>query len=200
MTDDRLARAARQVIADASAPIELGRSHSPSRYVLVAERAVAWLAESLTPEQSSPRPCVSHDPLMQGGAPTLNGTRLLVEMLAERYWQLGHVYEREILQAYEIRRRDLLVCCWFVATHGTRVWRRRWGAWADEVVMTGGWRTDRYDEIALPPHSRTPLSASLSASGAAQGAETVSEDPNAETDAPEPVSVRVPRRRRKGTR
>ena len=27
--------------------------------------------------------------------------------------------------------------------------------WADEVVMTGGWRSDRYDEIALPPHSQS---------------------------------------------
>lgn len=155
MSDDRLARAARQVVADASAGVEVGPLYDRQTYVLVPTSTLTWLTEALSPEQREPRPFVSHDPLVKGGSPTLGGTSLHVEMLAERYWHLGHVYESEILRAYEIRRRDLLVCCWFVATHGARAWRKRWGAWADEVVMTGGWRSDRYDEIALPPHSRS---------------------------------------------
>lgn len=150
-----LATAARRIVDEASAPVEVGPRHDRQTYVLVPSFALTWLEEALTPEQREPRPFVSHDPVMCGGTPTLNGTRLHVEMLAERYWHLGHVYEREILDAYEIRRRDLLICRWYVATCGARVWRRRWGQWAHDVAFGPGWRTDRYDEIDLPSHCRT---------------------------------------------
>lgn len=62
---------------------------------------------------------------------------------------------------------------------------------ADQVRAEGG------SLVAVEEIPQTPSPSPTSASGAAQRAEAVSDDPNAETGAPEPVSVRVPRRRRK---
>jgi uncharacterized protein (DUF433 family) len=155
MSDERLVRAARWVIEEATAPVEIGERHSRHAYVLVPLQVL------LTPERRDPTPYVSASPCMKWGEPAIAGRRLGALDMAERYWDLGEHVDAEILQPYELRRSDLLVACWYVATHGSRRWQRRWGGWVESVWDRTryadadgpgkGWYSPEWSDVPLPP-------------------------------------------------
>lgn len=75
-------------------------------------------------------PYVTFSPGVRFGRPTLNHTNLSVETVADMV-----VVEPVDVVADEfgITRPDVIVCCWYMATYGTRRWRTNWGGWADSV-------------------------------------------------------------------
>jgi len=79
------------------------------------------------------RPYISIDPARKFGLPTLNGTRLTVESVADCVWDGWDLAKLQTDGWPELRRSDVLVCCWYLGRHGSRTWRKRWGAWAKTV-------------------------------------------------------------------
>lgn len=73
------------------------------------------------------------DPARLGGTVAMTGTRLGAEWAADYVWA-GML--DELRQGWDyVSDRQILVACWWVATHGTRKWRKRWGSWADDAFM-----------------------------------------------------------------
>lgn len=100
-------------------------------------------------------PYVSFKPGMQSGTPTINGTRLSIDVLC---WSVWHGYSVDrVAEDYDCTREDVLVACWFAGRYGEPSaslaeagrWRKRWGTWADE--MGGLMWCHRYDEVTDPP-------------------------------------------------
>jgi len=147
---EQLVSAVREILKHASAPVEVGPRRSREQYALVPLRALNWLTEALTPDERSPKPFVSIAPTMQFGDPVINGTRLKVELIGERYWDLGEHIESEILEPYELTRGDVVLCCWYMARYGSRKWRKRWESWANQI--NAGWWSD-LSTLPLPPHA-----------------------------------------------
>lgn len=98
----------------------------------------------------SKSPFVSYDPSIQGGAPCLNHTRMTVITVANMWWGSRESLESMIEREWPVESRaDLLVAAWFVGTHGTKLWRTRWGEWAKSIhryVYYG-----EYEHVQLPP-------------------------------------------------
>lgn len=98
----------------------------------------------------SERPHVTVDPRVYSGQPTIRGLRIPTRMIAEI------VYERDerpewILENYDITRDDVLVACWFEATHGrSRKLRKVWRDWATENFPIL-WRSGSWDGVPYPP-------------------------------------------------
>lgn len=82
-------------------------------------------------KSSDGRPFVSHDPAMRSGEATLNHTRLSIDAIAGYVWA-GETVEA-VMATYDITRADVMVACWWIGTFGPKRWRRRWGAWAEDV-------------------------------------------------------------------
>ena len=105
-----------------------------------------------------PRPFVSHDPAMKGGSATLNNTRLTVEAVAAFIWD-GYPEDDIRRLGWEyLSRHDMLVVAWFLGTHGSRTWRKRWGAWAKDAhrwlnaatsIDACPWPPSVFDSIAI---------------------------------------------------
>ncbi len=76
-------------------------------------------------------PFVAFSPGMKFGRATVNNTQLSVEAVADL------VYAGEAVGAvaheYAITQADVLVACWYMGTHGTRTWRKRWAVWARDA-------------------------------------------------------------------
>jgi uncharacterized protein (DUF433 family) len=143
MSDDSvLVAAARALLQEQSAPVELGRLYDRERYVLVPAACLERLGDAMTPEQRAPRPFVSISPEMKGGSAVLHGTRLTAQMIAERYWwHGGTALQAEVLDAYEITRADVAVCCFWMSVSGSRTWRKRWADWLEAT-----WKMTRFDD------------------------------------------------------
>lgn len=83
------------------------------------------------------------------GEPTIGQSRLPAETVAGTYWLYG--LEKTLSNWDHLSEEDVMVCCWFMARHGTSPWRRRWKDWLPDA--------DRYlwsprfakTELALPP-------------------------------------------------
>jgi uncharacterized protein (DUF433 family) len=156
-----LVRAARWVIEEATAPVDVGERHSRHSYVLVPLQCVKRLEEAMTPEQRSPMPFVSAAPGMKWGEPVIAARRLGALDMADRYWHLGEHAETEILEPYELRRADLLVACWYAVEHGPRRWKQRWGAWVSDLWKRSrfpngddvgtGWYSPEWTDVPWPP-------------------------------------------------
>lgn len=117
-------------------------------YLVIPESAVNALRWEIDPSRPEPGPYVSVYPGMKSGQPTLNRTRLDVETVVAYVWA-GHSFE-EVARSWNVSRAEILVCCWFVGEHGSRTWRKRWGAWAQsayEVLARGA-------EAPWPPTAR----------------------------------------------
>lgn len=89
----------------------------------------------------SDRPTVSIDPMVQGGAPCLAGTRITVSCLVGcLVADIGASCEK-VAGWYEITPEDVRVCCWYAARYGDRnldgrtpekkMLRRKWDQWSD---------------------------------------------------------------------
>ena len=161
--DDRLARAAREILSMASAPVEIGDHHDREAYVVVPQIALTWLQTALGPAATPPTPRIEVSPQMKGGTPVINGHRLGAVDMAERYWYLGEHVQSEILDAFELTRAELLTCCWYAAEYGPRRLQKAWKAWLAETWartgldkdtdVTHGWWGDLSD-IPYPPTKR----------------------------------------------
>lgn len=80
------------------------------------------------PDASDPNDYVWIAPCRKGGQPCVGGTRLPALLVAEYVWDDTSV--EHVAREYSITRVQALVACWYVATYGSRSWRKRWGAWA----------------------------------------------------------------------
>lgn len=100
---------------------------------------------------NQPHPYVSIDPAIRAGQPCLNHTRTPVEAIAGSVWA-GESLEL-ICDGHALNRADVLVCCWYMANYGEKVWQHRWRVWA-ESVHDKLWH-GQYD-IPDPPTWRGP--------------------------------------------
>lgn len=75
------------------------------------------------------RPVVGFTPGIQGGYPQMRG--IPVESLGGMVWS-GETVD-VTADEYDLDRPHILTACWWLGTHGTRAWRRRWGKWAADV-------------------------------------------------------------------
>jgi uncharacterized protein (DUF433 family) len=124
----------------------------PTEYAIVPVRALNSLGHALDPESSKPRAHVSIDPGIKSGAPCIAGTRLTAEWMADHIW--GGWTLDDILKDWDyLTKADLLVACWYVGTYGSRTWRKRWGAWAEEAHRFLHAK-DRQAECPWPPTSQ----------------------------------------------
>lgn len=149
----RLERAVHEFLRGEYPHVTLGPSRLEVEYAIVPDTAIEALRRAIDPERPTPRPFVSHDPAMKGGSAVLNGTRLTVEAVASVVWD-GWDEAKIRRDGWDyLTRGDVLVAAWFMAMHGSRIWRRRWQAWAIEIaVPLSRARTDEdYASIAWPP-------------------------------------------------
>lgn len=74
-------------------------------------------------------PRVVYDPCRSAllDPPILEGHRLGAAFVADLAWHLGI---DDLMDDYELRREEVLVCCWWAGRWGTRKWRGVYGAWA----------------------------------------------------------------------
>lgn len=103
---------------------------------------------------------VECSPTVRGGQPTIGG--IPVAAIADRVWAGEGV--DAVADDYELTRADVIVACWYAGQYGlpsdrrpplaaTRLWRHRWGDWADQA-NGAPWTTDcDYDQIPEPPTS-----------------------------------------------
>ncbi len=88
-------------------------------------------------------------PDMISGEPAIDHHRIEAMQFAEAWW-----YSSLSLKFVEqnwpgIDRGAVLVCCWYAARYGTRLWRKRWGEWlkiADGELWKGNYKT-----CTMPP-------------------------------------------------
>ena len=95
------------------------------------------------------RPFIAFDPAMRSGEATINHTRMPVDSIVENIWAAQSV--DSVMDTYAVTRADVITACWFAGTHGSRKWRKRWGAWAEHVH--GELWHSRYDVPNPPAHS-----------------------------------------------
>lgn len=106
------------------------------------------------------RPFVSHDPARRSGTPTINGSRLSIDVLCHSVWAGYPV--AQVAHEFGCTREDVLTACWFAGTYGladqsqaeAARWRKRWGAWARQAHdhMWSG----EYGEVLDPPTEEQP--------------------------------------------
>lgn len=96
------------------------------------------------------RPFICLDPMVCDGKPTIGLSRLYVQVIAEAWWY-GAFKETTIYLNWPAckGRAELLLACWWMARYGTRIWRKRWGAWL-KTVEGALWAGNH--DVALPPH------------------------------------------------
>ena len=86
-------------------------------------------------------------PGMKFGVPCIDGVRMRAEQVADMWWN-GDTLER-LNSAWDfLNRGAVLVCCWYMARYGSRMWRKRWKEWleiADRELWEG-----HYD-CPMPP-------------------------------------------------
>lgn len=87
-------------------------------------------------------------PCRKSGQPCVGGTRLSVMIVAEYVW--GGDTVEHVAREYSITRVQALVACWYVASYGSRSWRKRWGAWARDAFPSL-WDRDKHAECPAPP-------------------------------------------------
>lgn len=159
MTDDptqatRLERAVHELLRREYPTFRAGPASLADSYAVVpvnAINALRWATDPANP----PRPFVAIDPGMKGGRPTIGGTGLLVEMIAEQVW--GGWPEADFYQGWEyLKRGDILVAAWYQARNGGRTWKKRWGAWAESAypLLHRARTAEDYALIDWPPSMR----------------------------------------------
>jgi len=102
------------------------------------------------------RPYLYLHPGMCTGRPTINGSRLYVQVVAEVWWS-GEIPEKAIYKSWPNckGRPELLLACWWMARYGPATWRRRWREWLERAAGELWW--SNYD-IDLPPQKARSLS------------------------------------------
>lgn len=82
------------------------------------------------------------------GRPTINNTRLPVDLVYTTYWHHG-IHEVQAMWE-ELRPADIIVSAWYLARYGTRTWRSRLKTWLDgnEAQL---WGPVTYGQPAMPP-------------------------------------------------
>ena len=91
---------------------------------------------------------VKIEPGVNSGEPTAGMTGIQAEIVAKRWW-VGESVEFLQEDFPGVDRGQILVCCWYMATRGTRRWKKRWGEWAKSVEGKL-WHSD-WDDAAMPP-------------------------------------------------
>lgn len=66
-----------------------------------------------------------------GGTPTIGESRIPAAMVAGTYW--CHGADETKMMWPGLTDAEILVCCWFVAHHGTRTEKKRWREWRDHA-------------------------------------------------------------------
>ena len=100
---------------------------------------------------------VTFSPGMRSGEPTINGSRIPVDLIGQLVWHGDGA--KDVADDYNLTREDILVACWFLGTYGVagrtersvvgKVWRKRWETWA-RVNHGHMWRGD-FDAVPDPP-------------------------------------------------
>lgn len=112
--------------------------------------AIKWRRMALD-DDTNPRPHVSIDPSSRTGHPTIVW-RIPAETPCSVLWD-GYPMAW-ILQNYPtLTRPHVLVAAWYLATYGSRTWKKRWGVWAKDNF--GHLWAQRYDECPDPPTVET---------------------------------------------
>lgn len=110
------------------------RSH-PALYAQELRRMIGDLRRALAAvaprDPGDDRPTVAWRPDQCSGQPTIAGTGISVEAVGGSVWA-GEGLDRAGAD-YDLTVPQVLVACWWLGTHGTRAWRRRWGGWAERV-------------------------------------------------------------------
>lgn len=150
MSHEATVTAVRALLRAASQPVSLPSTGlNTLGLVIVPANYLTWLESTLTGEERDPSPFVSIEPGVKSGTPTLNGTRLPVESVAEMVWD-GFTLDAIQRDGWrEVRLSDALVCCWYMGLHGGRRWRQRWEAWAKQVHPVL-WNHSEADYTAVP--------------------------------------------------
>lgn len=104
------------------------------------------------------RPRIQIDPATYSGRPTVTW-RIPPEIPCAAVWD-GYDAAWVTSQWPAVTRPRLLVACWYLGRHGSRVWQKRWRAWADDV--SGKLWSGDYD-VPLPPTRCTVLASDVTA-------------------------------------
>ncbi len=65
------------------------------------------------------------------GKATIGESRLPAYTVAGTYWECGL---EETIRCWDyLDRDDVLLCCWYVGTHGSRTEKKRFGQWSQEA-------------------------------------------------------------------
>ena len=147
MTAADLARAARELIENATEPVRYRATDT--EVVMVGAAYLRELEYALEPAEREHRPHVWIQRSLHSGAPCIGGTGISGEMLA------GFVSAGDSLDIlcsmYDVLQpSDVLMACWYTARFGSRRWQTLWGPWADQY--DAALYHERWDQIPLPPH------------------------------------------------
>ncbi len=89
------------------------------------------------------RPRVVTDPAVRFGAPNVRGVSTAA--IAERV-VAGEAVDA-VAEDYVSTRHEVLLACWHEGIHGDRMYRKRWGRWA-EAIQRRMMYPDRFDPAA----------------------------------------------------
>jgi uncharacterized protein (DUF433 family) len=110
---------------------------------------VDWLvAEMDRRRQQQQTAAVWVDPGRRSGEPCLYGTRIPVDTIVRCTWARGAEFT---MANWLVTASQVFGACWYVAVHGKRKWRKRWGPWAAE--HSGSLWSGNLDNVPWPPRA-----------------------------------------------
>ena len=93
-------------------------------------------------------PIIVHHPARLGGKATIGHSRLPATLVADTYWHHGLA---EVQGQWDyLSAKDVVVCCWYVATYGTASQRKRWKQWVDGAHDKLSFPR-QFPDVELPP-------------------------------------------------
>lgn len=101
------------------------------------------------------RPRIEVDPASYSGQPTITW-RIPPEIPCWSYWD-GDSVESITDNWPVVTRPRFLVACWYLGKYGSRTWKKRWQAWANDV---GGKLWLQQYDVTLPPTQQQTRDAS----------------------------------------
>jgi len=93
---------------------------------------------------------VKYEPGVGAGEATIGWTGVRAETVAKRWWAGQSLAFLE--QDLGLDRGSVLVGCWHMATCGSRLWRKRWGKWAESVDIHLAQAT--WEKAPMPPTAK----------------------------------------------
>ncbi len=116
--------------------------------VVEASEDQSAASDRATSTRSPVQPRVEISPGIRFGRPAIKG--ISTEAIAGMVWAGENI--GTVADDYGISRHEVLLACWHEGMYGSRAYRQRWKAWAEDIQpRLGGWKPFDPDTEPGPP-------------------------------------------------